>query len=224
MSRTLPFGGLQKATILVIGHDPRLQGSMAEAEYAFFFDYLKKFDKCPTYGSEKNKYGLAKAVWDYINELADQHLALDAFYVTNLCNEFLPPSQGRGTVLIPDDLAQQGVEAICKIIEQGDFSIIVPMAMQTFYHLCHQEFLDENDKRVQMYIDKACPIPSKVEQGIYGATGKAPFLDVCGQRFHHDEIPLVPILHVKQWPIRTQSVRYTEPMQRAQKEISAILR
>ena len=42
MRETLPFGDLHKATILVIGHDPRLQKSMAEAEYAFFFEFLKE--------------------------------------------------------------------------------------------------------------------------------------------------------------------------------------
>ena len=98
---------------------------MAEAEYAFLFEFLKKFDKCPSYGPHAKKYGLAKAVWDYINELADQQLPLEAFCVTNLCNEFLPPSRGSGTVLIPNGLAQQGIDAIYRIIGQGNFSIIV---------------------------------------------------------------------------------------------------
>jgi len=36
MKAVRPFGDLATATILVIGHDPRLQRSQAEAEAAFF--------------------------------------------------------------------------------------------------------------------------------------------------------------------------------------------
>ena len=224
MSATKPFGDLLTAKVMVVGHDPRLQISMAEAEYAFFFEYLGKYDERPTYGPHAEKYGLAKAVWEYINELASQQLPLDAFYVTNLCNEFLPSSPGSSTALIPNDLAQQGVEAICKVIDQGNFSVIVPMSMQTFYHLCRLEFLDEDDERIETYVKTAQPKPVNAEQGSYVAKGKAPFLKVCGQRFHHQGIPVVPILHVKMWPIKPRFIRYTEPMQKARKEISAILR
>ena len=223
MNSVLPFGDIKKATILVIGHDPRLQRSMAEAEYAFFFEFLQKFDERPTYGPHASKYKLAKAVWDYFNDLAEKQLPLDSFYVTNLCNEFLPPTKGSGTILIPDDLAQQGVEAINKIIDQGDFSVIAPMSMQTFYHLCNLGFLDEDDRRIHAYIKAAQPKQAKAEQGIYVQTGNAPFLEVCGLRFHHKGIPVVPILHVKQWPLRKQHIRYTEPMQKAKKEISELL-
>lgn len=217
-----PFGDIQTAKVLLVGQDPRLQRSKAEAEYAFFFEYLSKYDECPTHGSHASKYKLAKAVWDYINELTEQKLPLESLYVTNLCNPFLPSTRGGGIVLIPDDLAQQGVDAICKIIEQGHFSVIVPMSMQTFYHLCRLDFLDDNDERIQSYIDAAQPNQAKARDGSYVAIGKAPFLEVCGQRFHHRGVPVVPVLHVKQWPIKKRFVRYTEPMQRAQKEISAI--
>ena len=223
MNATKSFGDLQTAKVFVIGHDPRLQKSTAEAEFAFFFEYLKRYDECPTFGPDAKKYGLAKGVWDYINELANRQLPLEAFYVTNLCNEFLPPSRGRGTILIPDDLAQKGVEAIYKIIAQGNFSVIVSMSMQTFYHLCRLGFLDD-DERIETYVKTAQPKPVKAEQGSYVAKGKAPFLKVCGQRFHHRGIPVVPILHVKMWPIKPRFIRYTEPMQKAKNEISAILR
>jgi hypothetical protein len=74
MSATKPFGDLLTAKVLVVGHDPRLQKSLAEAEFAFFFEYLKRHDEYPTYSPDAKKYGLAKAVWDYISELADQQL------------------------------------------------------------------------------------------------------------------------------------------------------
>ena len=40
MKTVRPFGNPGRATIMVIGHDPRLQQSQAEADVAFFFDYL----------------------------------------------------------------------------------------------------------------------------------------------------------------------------------------
>ena len=39
------------ATILIIGHNPRLQNSQAEAEKAFFFEYLEKYPARPTNGT-----------------------------------------------------------------------------------------------------------------------------------------------------------------------------
>jgi hypothetical protein len=70
MTGTLPFGNLQTATILLIGHDPRLQNSQAEAEKAFFFECIEKYPARPTYGPLARKYDLAHAVWDYVNDLS----------------------------------------------------------------------------------------------------------------------------------------------------------
>ncbi len=50
MKSVKPFGDPKKATILVIGHDPRLQTSFAEAETAFFMDLLEKYQIKPSYG------------------------------------------------------------------------------------------------------------------------------------------------------------------------------
>ena len=70
MSQTKPFGNPATADMLVIGHDPRLQSSQAEAEYAFFLDYLQRYAAAPAYGPEKRKYGLANALLDYVSALA----------------------------------------------------------------------------------------------------------------------------------------------------------
>ena len=67
MSTVKPFGDINSATILVIGHDPRLQRSKAEAKTAFFMDYLTR--PRPTRRPEARKYGLARAVWEYVNSL-----------------------------------------------------------------------------------------------------------------------------------------------------------
>jgi len=218
-----PFGDLRTATILVIGNDPRLRKGQAEAEKAFFFEYLEKYQTRPTYGPDAHKYGLAHAVWDYVNDLAGREIPLNQLYVTNLCNEFVPSSQGGGTVLIPDKLAERGVEAIREIVSIGNFHLILPMSVQTFYHLCRLDFLDEKDEKILTFVSKARPVARKVDQGVFVTSGKAPFLEVCGQLFHHQGIPLIPILHVKQWPLKARTARYTEPMESAKREVRKAL-
>jgi hypothetical protein len=216
-----PFGNVNTATILVIGHDPRLQRSQAEAEVAFFFDYLAR--PRPTSRSEARKYDLAQAVWGYADDLAGHDVPFEDLYVTNLCNEFLEHVPGSGTVLIPDAQAQRGVEQIAHTVAAGHFRVILPMAVQTFYHLCRLGFIDEDSKLVAHFIHAARPRPDRAEQGIYQQTGKAPFLTVCGRRFHHRGVPVVPIVHVKQWPLKAKMTRYVEPMRRAQQNVRASL-
>ena len=222
MTSTKPFGTVHTATILVIGHDPRLQRSQAEAETAFFFDYLAH--PRPTSRPEARKYDLARAVWDYVGELAGRDVSLDELYVTNLCNQFLDHAPGSGTVLIPDDVARRGVEQIAQTVASGDFQVILPMAVQPFYHLCRWGFIDEEDsEQIARLLKGARPRPFKAEQGIYVQSGRAPFLAMCGRRFHHRGVPVVPIVHVKQWPLKPRMVRYTEPMRRARHEIRQLI-
>jgi hypothetical protein len=83
-SNVQPYGDLNLATILIIGHDPRLQHSQTEAERVFFFEYLEKYQYRPTYGPDARKYDLAHAVWDYVNDLADCCIPLEQLFVTNL--------------------------------------------------------------------------------------------------------------------------------------------
>jgi hypothetical protein len=222
MSSVQPFGDINSATILVVGHDPRLQRSKAEAKTAFFMDYLAR--PRPTRRPEARKYGLARAVWEYVGDLAGRHVLLADLYVTNLCNEFLEHAPDSGTVLIPDDLAKRGVEQIAQAVTAGHFKCILPMAVQPFYHLCRWGFIDEGDSElITRFLEGARPHPAKAEQGVYTQSGSAPFLAVCGQRFHHRDVPVVPIVHVRQWPLKPRMVRYTEPMERAQQEIQQLM-
>jgi hypothetical protein len=64
---------------------------------------------------------------------------------------------------------------------------------------------------------------SRARQRIYVSTGMAPFLAVSGQRFHHWGIPVIPILHVKQWPLKPNAAKYAEPMERARQEARAFV-
>lgn len=223
MAATRPYGDLETATILVLGHDPRLQKSPAEAEKAFFFDYLEKYAERPTYGPHASKYDLAKGVWDYVSHLAGRKVALEELFVTNLCNEFLPHTPGSGTVLIPLEYAQRGLKEITQLIAKGKFKLILPMAVQPFYYLCNLGFIDEGNELVQSFIAGAKPSPKKAKAGIYQQTGYAPFLKVCGQCFHHAGIPVVPVVHVKMWPLKPRFKKYTQPMQMACRHVSQLL-
>jgi hypothetical protein len=152
-----------------VGNITRSAGFIRLCQVAVF---LSKYDLVPTHGPEKRKYGLARAVVDYVSTLAGFSIPLENLYVTNLCNEFLPSTQGKGTVLIPDAQAKQGVQEICAAIDRGHFKVIIPTSCQVFYHFC-----------------------------------RLGFLDVGGKKFHHDGIPVVPVLHVKQWPLKPQAIR-----------------
>jgi len=221
MTTVKPSGDVQLANILVIGHDPRLRNSQAEAEHAFFLDYLSR--PRPGRASEARKYDLARALLGYICDLGGQEIPLQSLYVTNLCNVFLPPTHGRGTVLIPDDQAIKGMEEIGQIISQGSFRLIIPLSLQVSYHLGRMGFFDETDERVRNFVCQARPSPKKADQGVYVPVGVAPFLEICGQRFHHHHTPIVPVLHIKQWPLQPQMTRYREPMLHAAQEIRHVL-
>lgn len=221
MKTAKPFGDVNTATILIIGHDPRLQRSQAEAEYVFFFDYLVR--PRLSVRSEAKKYDLAQAVHKYINSLAGRTVSFEELYVTNLCNEFLEHKSGSGTVLIPEHLARRGVEQIAQIVADGHFKVILPMAVQPFYHLCRLGSVEGDSELVARFMAEACPHVFKAEQGIYEPTGKAPFLAVCGEKFSYCGVPVVPIVHVKQWPLQQRMVKYVKPMQNAKQNIRAAI-
>lgn len=221
MTAARPFGDLNSATILIIGHDPRLQRSRAEAEVVFFFDYLTRAR--PAARAEAKKYDLAEAVQKYISELAGRKVSLAELYVTNLYNEFLDHVPNSGTVLIPDEQAQRGVQEIIQIVVAGRFKVILPMSLQTFYQLCRWGFIDETSEVLNQFIHAARPAPIKAKLGLYQQSGQAPFLTVCGQCFHHQGVPVVPILHIKQWPLRPRLVKYEKPMQQAQYQVQLAL-
>jgi hypothetical protein len=223
MTAAKPYGNLNTASILVIGHDPRLQHGKAETEFVFFLDYLEKFEATPVHAPTKRKYEFAQALVDYISALAGHPVRLDVLYVTNLCNEFLPSTQGQGEIFIPEREAMKGYQDICRIIDQGNFKLIIPTSCQIFYQLCRLGFPDEKDDRIDLFVKQASPKKPKQEMGVYVPAGKAPFLEVCGERFHHNGIPVVPVLHVKQWPIKNQLKKYINPMERARQAIREIL-
>jgi hypothetical protein len=216
-----PFGDPVEAAVFVIGHDPRLQKSDAEAETVFFLDYLER-DR-PTKRSEAAKYDFASATVKYIEHLTGGGVPLTEMYFTNLCNQFLRHPDGGGTVLIPDKVADRGIAEIKKALAQGKPRVIIPMSAQVFYHLVRSGFVAGAKERSERFLREAAPNATKKERGAYvGATSGA-FLEVCGERFLHGTIPVVPVLHVKTWPLKGRFKAYQSAMQNAVAKIERCL-
>ena len=116
-----------------------------------------------------------------------------------------------------------GIAKIDKVVEEGHFKAILSMSQQVFYNLCLYRFIEEEDDRIRSYIKSARPNPVKAALGIYQPVGKSPFLNVCGSCFHHNNVPVIPILHVKNYPIKERIRAYIKPMERAAFEIRKAL-
>ena len=197
---TAPFcsGDPQKAKVLVIGHDPRLREAQILANHAFFADYY--FKPIPTRINERAKYNLAEAVFNYIGHLTSYKYCADRIVLTNLCNEGLPRTP-RGTVYIPEEKAIQGISEIRNILNGSDIEIIFAMSAQVNYWLQKLGFYPAVDK----YISAAEPKKRGVinEPPYYVQTLAKAFIMICGKRYHTgDDRIVVPILHVRNWPLR----------------------
>lgn len=137
------WGDIEKAKILVIGHDPRLRNSDTIAEYCFFADYY--FKQNITSSSEKRKYGLAKCTFEQILYLTGYKYCTEDIFLTNLCNEGLPHAPKGKVVLIPYEKAKNGLEHILYILEKGK---IIPILHPKNYPLkggftCYQAKYDK---------------------------------------------------------------------------------
>ena len=168
----------------------------------------------------KSKSELAAATVEYVRELTGGQVALGEMYFTNLCNEFLPHAQKGGTVLIPDETADRGIADIERALNDGKPQVIIPMSLQVFYHLARSGFVAMEQGERERFLRKAAPNPSAQDRGAYASTGRAPFLAVCGRRFSHTDVPVVPVLHVKSWSSRRHREAYESAMQNAADSIT----
>jgi len=221
-SRTVhcqPFGDPATARVFVIGHDPRLQRGDAEAERVFFLDYLGR--PKPSVRSEARKYELAAAAVEYVRDLTGGQVPLEEMYFTNLCNEFLPHAPKGSTVLIPDEEADRGIAEIEKALSHGKPQVIIPMSLQVFYHLTRSGFVAVEQGERERILRKAAAKPRDAQRGAYVQSTPRTFLDVCGRQFLHGSIPVVPVVHVKAWPLRGPFEAYESAMQNAAASIEA---
>ena len=216
-----PFGDPATARVFVVGHDPRLQRSDAEAATVFFLDYLGR--PKPSVRSEARKYELAAATVEYVRELTGGKVAVGEMYFTNLCNEFLPHAPKGSTVLIPDEEADRGIAEIEKALSVDEPQIIIPMSLQVFYHLARARFVEMERGEREQFLRKAAPRPRDAQRGAYVQSTPRTFLDVCGRQFLHRGTPVVPVLHVKTWPLRGPFKAYESTMEDAVARISGCI-
>lgn len=216
-----PFGNPGHARVFVVGHDPRLQNSDAEAATVFFLDYLEKPKSSRR--SEARKYELAKATVEYVEYLTGTQVPLEQMYFTNLCNEFLPHAPKGSTVLIPDEVADRGIKVIERAVGQGNPQVLIPMSLQVFYHLARSGFVTSPTTETEGFLRAAMPHAERAAEGAYSPVGRSPFLDVCGKLFYHRELPVAPVLHVKQWPLKARMRAYKPAMQAAAHTIQLCL-
>lgn len=202
MSPTKPFGDITQAKVLVIGHDPRLQSSNTIAEYCFFADYY--FRDVPQSSSENAKYRLAAALFSYVDYITSQKYHPEQIYITNLSNMELEHAPKGKTVLIPKDIAEKGVFDIKQIIDESlkegnpGIELILALSQQVNYWLQVFGFYQSTEN----YLANSEPDQKGLANN-YQPKGKSPFLEICGKRFiAYRNIPLYPVLHVKQYPFK----------------------
>jgi len=200
------WGDRNKAKVLVIGHDPRLQNTETQANYCFFADYFLK--SIPGNRSELAKYKLAEALFSYISLLTSYRYRAEEYIITNLCNSFLPKQPKGKTVYISEEKAKEGIEKIRMIINQTNIELIIATSQQVNYWLQKLGFYSSTTN----YIRNSEPRERGVSKNYYEPVGKSPFLEICGKKFLASRIPLFPVLHVKQFPLRGNIKKNYQPL------------
>jgi len=204
--QTRPFGDPTCASILIIGHDPRLRKSNTLASYSLFADYYYK--PRPQIPSEIAKYELASAALGMVETLVGRSLCASEVVVTNLCNRALPRPPSGKTVLIPTAEADAGIRELQEMVEHGSIRLVFSMSEQVNYLLqllgfCQAvpEFLlNAEPKQKGLLNDPPYYEPNRRSfQTICGRPLKGPFRST-----------VFPIVHPKNWPFTGQFQVYEE--------------
>lgn len=201
---------------LLIGHDPRLQLSDTQAEYALFANYY--FDKSIKDKAFRSKYGLAASAFYQITQITNEKIEPEVVYITNLCNSALPHAPKGKTVYIPEDKAIEGVENIKKIIEENpSIEYLFPMSLQVNYWLQRLGLYQSNTEFVVKSTPKTIGIQN--ESPYYKPKGKSPFLLICGNRYQVTEGTqvVIPILHAKCFPLNNKLRAYSSAYEKIPK-------
>ena len=220
---TQPWIKSASPKLLVIGHDPRLNKSNTLAIYSLFSNYY--FDEIPKVPSELKKYQLAEALFNLIRDLTSGIIIPEEVCVTNLCNDPLPHAPIGKTVYIPEESAIKGIKDIKKILEEyPSIQLILPMSLQVNYWLQKLNFCTSNSEFVSLSEPRKQGI---VSDNIYYKPQKGrTFLLICGKIFKTiipQDIPVIPILHVKNFPLKENFLPYLPNQQEAKNNILHIL-
>ena len=73
------------------------------------------------------------------------------------------------------------------------------------------------------FLSKTQPNGLYAMQNAYVPAEERAFVDVCGNRYHHGEIPVIPILHVNNWQRMIKGAPYSSQMKKAVENISGTL-
>jgi hypothetical protein len=203
------------ARVLLIGHDPRLGRSRTIAKKCFFFDCFLdenngKIKALPIGKSEQQKYGLAKVVFDQLEYLTNNRFKKEEIYVTNLCNDPLPSTEGKGVVYIPEEKAIKGIENIKHILKNNpSIKFIFPMSLQVNYWLQKLQFYSsENDF---LHDSEPSVVFIKENPKIYKPRKQGAFKLICGNTYRLGESSIIiPILHPKNFPLKNNFIAYQE--------------
>lgn len=200
MISTKPFckSEPKKAKVLVIGHDPCLQKSSTQAEYAFFADYY--FRPIPKQRNELAKYRLAETVFCYIAYLTTHKYTADQLILTNLCNNMSPRAPKGKTVLILEEEAQAGINELRGILKQSKVEVIFAMSQQVNYWLQKLNFYSpvpaflKGAEPKEIGMNKIAPYYEPQHKGVFNL--------ICGKCYIMSHHKLYPILHAKNWPLK----------------------
>jgi hypothetical protein len=174
------------------------------AEAPFFADYYLR--PVPAQPSESAKYKLADALFHYVGHITSFRYAASDVVITNLCNSPLPHAPRGKIVLIPIEEARAGVEHLRRILKEAEIQLILAMSEQVNYWLQELGFCEANNE----YLKRASPKAKGVNSDppYYEPKSPGAFRLICGRRHLALEgIPLFPIVHVKNWPLRGAFVK-----------------
>jgi hypothetical protein len=217
---TKPWGSHETARVLVIGHDPRLQGSSTLANYCFFADYY--FRDKPNEKRELAKYQLAEALFTCIKDLTSGQFSDKEVLVTNICNEALPHPRGRKIVFIPKDKAEKGLKEVRYLLKGSQVRLIFPMSQQVNYWLQVLGFYPVNAGFVEESTPKE--IGTRSDPPYYEPRRPGAFKRICGEKYTADsEYFLFPILHVKNYPLKGNFCVYDKNYANCRTEVRRVV-
>lgn len=194
-----PYGDPNRAKVMLVGHDPRLQASETVAPYCLFADYY--FRPRPQSGAGARKYGLAAAAFGLVTDLTGGAVPPGEVLLTNLCNRALPHAPKGKTVLIPEHEAECGVRRLRWLLDGSTVRVILAMSQQVNYWLQRLRFCSQCEE----FLVAAEPVEAGLRNKppFYQPEARRAFTLVCGKR--HDGpcgIPVFPVVHVKNWPLK----------------------
>lgn len=217
-----PYGAPERARVMLVGHDPRLQRSNTVAPYSLFADYY--FRPKPKGGAEARKYGLAASAFAMVRDLTGGMVAPKEVLVTNLCNRALPHAPKGKTVLIPPQEAKHGVSELRRLLDGSSVQVILAMSQQVNYWLQRLGFCSSNDE----FLAAAEPQEPGLQHDppFYNPRRPRAFTLVCGNRCGGPSgVPVFPVVHVKNWPLRGKfRDAYGEAHERCTTDVQAELR